>query len=288
MNHLSAPHPAPGARQLGPSDLHLWLLPAPASPRDAPVIELDEDERRRAAAYRRYADRQMYVAAHVGLRRVLSVYTGVAPRRLVIGREWCEECGERHGRPVLVDVPGAPEFSLSHSHGLALVAVARTRVGVDVQALPSPATVDACLPLLHPAERQEIARVPPERRPTAFARLWSRKEAYLKGLGTGLARAADLDYLGEGAESWRPAGWTVRNIPLCEGHVGAAALAGAGDRRAALHPVPADWLHARDAVDRIHAVEPGLRTVLRAHDPSSVRPHDLIDTRNRKERAQAS
>ena len=36
------------------------------------------------------------------------------------------------------------------------------------------------------------------------------------------------------------------------------------------------------------AVEPGLRTVLRAHDPSSVRPHDLIDTRNRKERAQAS
>lgn len=273
---------------MGPSDLHIWLLPPPASPREAPADELDRYERQRAAAYRRQSDRQLYVAAHVGLRRVLSVYTGVAPQRLPIGREWCEECGDRHGRPVLVDLPGAPEFSLSHSRGLALVAVARTRLGVDVQALPSQETVDACLPLLHPAERQEIARIPADERRTAFARLWSRKESYLKGLGTGLARAADLDYLGEAAESWRPAGWTVRNMPLCPSHVGAVALTGEKDWRAAMHQVPAEWLYARDAVERISAVEPGLRTVLRAHDPSSVRTHALIDTRNRKERAQAS
>ncbi|WP_405872260.1 4'-phosphopantetheinyl transferase family protein [Streptomyces sp. NBC_00005] len=288
MNLPRVPNIPRGTRELGPSDLHLWLLPPPAAPRDVPVGELDAHERQRAAAYRRTDDRKTYVAAHVGLRRVLSVYTGVAPQRLAIGREWCEECGERHGRPVLVGLPGAPEFSLSHSHGLAMVAVARTRVGVDVQALPSRETVDACLPLLHPAERQEITRIPAEQRQTAFARLWSRKEAYLKGLGTGLARAADIDYLGEAAESWRPTGWTVRNMPLCASHVGAAALAGDKDWRAGIHPVPADWLYARDAVERISAVEPGLRTVLRAHDPSSVRTHALIDTRNRKERTQAS
>jgi 4'-phosphopantetheinyl transferase len=288
VNLPLVPNAPRSTRELGPTDLHIWLLPSPASPRDVPVGELDQDERRRAAAYRRHSDRQMYVAAHVGLRRVLSVYTGVEPRRLPIGREWCEECGERHGRPVLVDLPGAPEFSLSHSHGLALVAVARTRVGVDVQALPSQETVDACLPLLHPAERQEITRLPADRRQTAFARLWSRKEAYLKGLGTGLARAADLDYLGEAAESWRPAGWTVRNTPLCDGHVGAAALAGGRDWRAALYPVPVESLYARDAVELISAVEPGLRTMLRANDPFSVRPHALVNSSNRKERAQAS
>jgi 4'-phosphopantetheinyl transferase len=274
--------------ELGPSDLHIWLLAPPASARDIPAGELDAYERQRAGAYRRPDDRQLYVAAHVGLRRVLSVYTGIAPQRLTIGREWCEECGERHGRPVLVDLPGAPEFSLSHSHGLALVAVARTRVGVDVQALPSQQTVEACMPLLHPAERQEIARLPAEQRQVSFARLWSRKEAYLKGLGTGLARAADIDYLGEAAESWRPPGWTVRNLPLCSSHVGAAALAGHKDWRTSLRPVTAEQLHARDAVERIATVEPGLRTVLRAHNPSSVRTHALIDTRNRKERAQAS
>lgn len=127
-----------------------------------------------------------------------------------------------------------------------------------------------------------------DRRQTAFARLWSRKEAYLKGLGTGLARAADLDYLGEAAESWRPAGWTVRNTPLCDGHVGAAALAAWQDWRAALYPVPVESLYARDAVELISAVEPGLRTVLRANDPFSVRPHALVNSSNRKERAQAS
>ncbi len=187
------------------------------------------------------------------------------------------------GRPA-----GRPQFSLSHSHGLALVAVARTRVGVDVQALPSQETVDICLPRLHPAERQEIARLPAARRREAFARLWSRKEAYLKGLGTGLARAADLDYLGEAAESRRPAGWTVRNTPLSDGHAAAAALAGGKDWQAAVYPVPAEWLHARDAAERISAAAPRLRTTLRAHDPSSVRPHAPIDTRNGKGRAPAS
>ncbi|MFD8720579.1 MULTISPECIES: 4'-phosphopantetheinyl transferase family protein [Streptomyces] len=288
MNLPVVPNAPRSTLEVGASDLHIWLLPPPASERDVPVGELDIEERRRAAAYRRQEDRQMYAAAHVGLRRVLSVYTGVAPQRLPLGREWCEECEERHGRPVLVDLPGAPEFSLSHSHGLAMVAIARTRVGVDVQVLPSPSTVEACLSSLHPAEQQEITRLSEDRRQMAFARLWSRKEAYLKGLGTGLARAADIDYLGEAAESWRPTGWAVRNVPLCDGHVGAAAAAGDKDWRVSMYSVPAEWLYARDAVERIATVEPGLRTVLRAHNPSSVQTHALIDTRNRKERAQAS
>ncbi|MEW2317425.1 4'-phosphopantetheinyl transferase family protein [Streptomyces bauhiniae] len=276
--------PVPGGRALGPSELHVWLLPPPPAGHPVPVGELDPAERRRAADYRRDEHRQLYAAAHVGLRRVLSLYTGAAPEHLAIGREQCEECGERHGRPVLLDRPGAPEFSLSHSHGLALLVVARTRVGADVQALPSRATVENCLPLLHPAERQELARLPDDALQGAFARLWTRKEAYLKGLGTGLARAADIDYLGDAAEAWRPPGWTVRNLPLCPSHAGAAALAGGADWRAAVHAVPAAWLYARDAGERIAAVEPGLRAVLRAHDPSAVRTHDLIDTRNRKER----
>ncbi|MGW4004449.1 hypothetical protein, partial [Streptomyces nigra] len=81
MNHPLDPHPARGTRHLGPSDLHLWLLPAPASPRDAPVRELDEDERRRAAAYRRHADRQMYsLGAHAGLRHLVHRALGVVDR----------------------------------------------------------------------------------------------------------------------------------------------------------------------------------------------------------------
>nr|WP_078652552.1 4'-phosphopantetheinyl transferase superfamily protein [Streptomyces sp. NRRL F-525] len=43
---------------------------------------------------------------------------------------------------------------------------------------------------LHPAERAELARTVPESRSVAFARCWTRKEAFLKATGEGLSGAA--------------------------------------------------------------------------------------------------
>ncbi|MCX4610353.1 MULTISPECIES: 4'-phosphopantetheinyl transferase family protein [Streptomyces] len=248
-------------------ELDVWLLPPPDSPRDVPYDELDAYERGRADSYRRPDDRQMYAAAHVGLRRVLAGYTGIEPSRLNLAGERYNGNGERHGRPVVLGVPGgAPQFSLSHSHGLAIVVVAESRVGADVQRLPSPQTAEACLPALHPAEREELGKIPEHERTMAFGRLWTRKEAYLKGLGTGLTRGADLDYLGEAGLAERPTGWVVGNLPLCSTHIAAVALAGTGDRPVAIRAVPTAYLYAPDAVERLVEMEPGLRSMLR--DPA--------------------
>jgi 4'-phosphopantetheinyl transferase len=139
-------------------------------------------------------------------------------------------------------------------------------VGADVQRLPSPQTAEACLPALHPAEREELGKIPEHERTMAFGRLWTRKEAYLKGLGTGLTRGADLDYLGEAGLAERPTGWVVGNLPLCSTHIAAVALAGAGDRPVAIRAVPTAYLYAPDAVERLVEMEPGLRSMLR--DPA--------------------
>ncbi|WP_328973664.1 4'-phosphopantetheinyl transferase family protein [Streptomyces sp. NBC_00239] len=248
---------------VGHGELDVWLLPPPDSPRDVPVGELDAKEMQRAEAYRRPDDRRMYTAAHVGLRRVLAVYTGIAPHLLCITGEKHDGLGGRNGRPRVLGVPGAPQFSLSHSHGLALVAVAGSRIGADVQRIPDPATAAACLPALHPAERAELEELHGSEQTVAFGRLWTRKEAYLKGLGTGLARGADLDYLGEYDASRRPEGWVVGNLPLCASHVAAVAVLGSGDRRIVMRAVPDTLLYAREAAERIAGVEPGLHTVLR-------------------------
>ncbi|MEU8592067.1 4'-phosphopantetheinyl transferase superfamily protein, partial [Streptomyces sp. NPDC048664] len=252
-----------GRLAVGVEELDVWLLPPPDSPRDVPGHELDDRERERAEAYRRPEDRRMYLAAHVGLRRVLSVYTGLEPHRITLGGERHGGDGERHGRPVVLGVPGAPQFSLSHSHGLALVVVSGVRVGADVQRVPSRETTEACLPTLHPLEREELSARGEPARTAAFGRLWTRKEAYLKGLGTGLARGADRDYLGEGRPAARPVGWVVGNLPLCPTHIGAAALLGSGDRQVVMRAVGAEHLYARDAVERLRAMPPGLRSVLR-------------------------
>ena len=189
-----------------PGELHIWLLNRPwthTDPAALPVGELDQDERERAAGLLRTGDRVRYLSAHVALRRLLAAYTGIPPAALRLGRERCPCCGGPHGRPVLLDpragrepVSGLPGFSLSYSHQVAVVALATATVGVDVQRVPSANTVRLCLPDLHPAERAELAEVSARRRPAAFARLWTRKEAYLKGLGTGLRRDLSADYLG--------------------------------------------------------------------------------------------
>ncbi|AJF70029.1 hypothetical protein SVTN_28640 [Streptomyces vietnamensis] len=212
-----------------PADgLHTWILRVPAADEPGPTSlppELDEAEADRAGSFVRPLDRQRYVAAHLALRRLLARYTGIPPGRIRLGRS-----GGPRGKPLLLDAPVPLHFSLSHSHGLIAIAVAGRPVGVDVQALPSPERVEACLPALHPAEREELAGLPTAERLVEFGRLWTRKEAFLKGLGTGLARPPAADYLGRRATPEGPEGWIVRDLPTHPGYAAATALRTPGSR----------------------------------------------------------
>jgi 4'-phosphopantetheinyl transferase len=261
------------ALTVGPGELHIWVLPRPwthTDPAPLPVGELDEGERRRAAGLMRTGDRVRYLSAHVALRRVLSAYTGIAPRALRLGRDRCPCCGGPHGRPVLLGaagaaVPGRPQFSLSHSHEVAVLAVASATVGVDVRRVPPAWTVQLCLADLHPAEQAELAAVPGPRRPAAFARLWTRKEAYLKGLGTGLRRDPAADHLGarRGAPAC-PAGWSIADLPGPPRYAAAAAVRTRGHRTTVVRTLTADCLHADDATELIAAVRPRAHRVPQA------------------------
>lgn len=253
-----APWPGPRPRPAGGA-LDLWLFHVPDSGLRSVVLDrspLDVRERARAAAFVRPLDRSRYVAAHLALRRVLCAYEGVGPAELDFVRMPCPCCGGPHGRPASAG-PGSPHFSLSHSGGLVLIGVAGRTVGVDVEALPSPDKAATVGESLHPAERRAVHAAQPALRPAVFARLWARKEAYLKGLGTGVGRSPDLDYLGDpgtGAPA-RPPGWTVRDVPVGPGHAAAVALErppGAGPEitvrphfLGALHDAAADALSGR-------------------------------------------
>ncbi|MGW1884450.1 4'-phosphopantetheinyl transferase family protein [Streptomyces sp. NPDC001970] len=254
------------ARRLTVTDneLQLWMLPRPwarSAARPLRVSELDDRERERAASFQRPQDRLLYESAHIALRRVLAAILGVRPRDVLLGREPCPGCGGPHGRPVVADAPFPLHFSLSHSHGLALVAVSAKPVGVDVEQVPSVQRADLCIPSLHPAEREELALLPTEERRRAFTALWTRKEAYLKATGTGLGRDLSADYLGEregpGAPR-RPADWTVRNLPTGSGrggHRAAVAFQGAEDQRCTVRRLSADCLHTDDATGLLAGLE---------------------------------
>ncbi|MFF7361883.1 4'-phosphopantetheinyl transferase superfamily protein [Streptomyces sp. NPDC008125] len=198
---------------------HLWSLTAVDRLIDESVLDGAESAR---AAGMRGTRRREYLAAHTALRLLLGGYLSMEPEEVRFVRHSCPCCDEPHGRPA---VPGdAVHFSLSHSHGEVLLAFAAAPVGVDVQKVPGLRTADRTADLLTPLERQELAAHDAATRPTAFARVWARKEAYLKGLGTGFGREASSDHVGAGDTAVSPYGWTLHDIASKSGYAAAVAV----------------------------------------------------------------
>ncbi|MET9347638.1 4'-phosphopantetheinyl transferase family protein [Streptomyces termitum] len=221
----TAPPTGPGPAGPDPVDVDLWQLRVDHLTEDElDPSELDEEERGRLGTPLAVADRLRYGIGHVALRRLLAPRLGVPPAALTYRREPCPGCGALHGRPAVATPSGAPHFSLSHSGDVVLIGFAARPVGVDVESLPKEGTVRDVTPALHPLERAEIAAA--GHTPEAFARIWCRKEAYLKGVGIGVARSLAKDYLGESEPAALPAGWSVRSVGTAAGHAAAVAVAG--------------------------------------------------------------
>lgn len=185
---------------------------------------LDGQEQEQASAFRYSGDRLRYIAAHGALRLLLAESVGIPAGKLVFTRELCPCCGEPHGRPALAEEIRPPYFSLSHGGNLVMIGTASTPIGVDVEPIPGIQEVADLTALLHLGEQQEIDESAPADRPSIFTRLWTRKEAYLKCLGTGLGRNLDADYLGSTGLTATPSGWTVANVSTSPGYAAAFAL----------------------------------------------------------------
>jgi 4'-phosphopantetheinyl transferase len=188
---------------------------------------LSPGERLRAEAMPVEAARRRFVVARASLRYLLAVATGEAPDRLVL------ETGP-HGKPFLPTAPGAPglEFNLSHSHDLALIALATgRRVGIDVEWTKGSAPVEGIARrFFSDAEQAWLAEAPTGGRRKRFFRIWVRKEAYLKGRGEGISEWIHGTDFTSVADQRRPgsdqAGWQVRDVHgLPAGFVGSIAVA---------------------------------------------------------------
>ncbi|WJV54097.1 4'-phosphopantetheinyl transferase superfamily protein [Prodigiosinella aquatilis] len=96
------------------------------------------------------------------------------------------------GKPFLPHHP-AVQFNISHTAAACAFVIANgSRVGVDVEGLQGQALRkrDVAKRFFHPDELQWLLQYEEETQfITAFTRLWTRKEAYIKALGTGLFKS---------------------------------------------------------------------------------------------------
>ena len=186
-------------------------------------------ERERAGRFRFERNRRIFRAFHAGKRRILSRYLGAQEMEFCVGA-----CG----KPTLAPPKASLQFNLSHSKGLALLAVRwGGEVGVDVE-------------MLHPAQRMApiFNRFASASEKAAFASALSRendpgqlltawwvgKEAFVKAVGRGLSLpfarfSIEVDDAGEWklAEMGRDFGevsdWSLRLFSVGSYHLGAVA-----------------------------------------------------------------
>lgn len=190
---LRTPFTEPPASRasLGTGEVHLWWGRIdPVESLDSVRGWLSDEERCRGERFRREEDAHAYLFRRAFLRRVLAFHTGAEPGAL------CFTCGA-FGKPALAWPVVRLSFNASRSGAWALVAVADGRaLGVDLERrdarLADPEELSRLARrVLTPEERAALEALEPRARLDAFLRLWTRKEAALKLLGTGLSREPD-------------------------------------------------------------------------------------------------
>jgi 4'-phosphopantetheinyl transferase len=164
--------------------VHVWRVRLHESRPPDDVTLLSNEERDRAARFLSTVARQRFVAGRVALRTLLAHYTGVAASalRLVIGVQ---------GKPALASPQTDPPlyFNLSHSDDLVVLVFAAGRtVGIDVEHAAPLSDLEAVAQRFFAhGEVAALAALPPAERTLVFYRIWTRKEAWIKLHGGGLA-----------------------------------------------------------------------------------------------------
>ena len=217
---------------LQPHTAHVWAVDLERETFDGHMLAetLSADEWMRADRFLFEKHRAHFVAARGCLRAVLAKYMDCKPGELAFFY------GE-HGKPTLASPWDKSQlrFNLSHSAGLALIAVSLRRdIGVDVEHISRKVgqMQDIAKRFFAPGEYEQLCALPREEQRRAFFCCWTRKEAYLKAVGTGLVQSLKNFEVSLGHKAqllWIKKGnvgnWTLRHLEPAEGYIGSVAIA---------------------------------------------------------------
>jgi len=247
MNIIDLFVSAPLDLKLKRGEIHIWRarLDEDLSRSETLWQMLSEEELERAGRFRFEKDRWRFVCRHGLLREILGRYLNIEPGRL----------GFRYGKKGKPRLAGAPgnrtiHFSMSHSYGLALYAFSRDfEMGVDVEQVKDFSEMDRIAQGVFSArEYSDFILLPDSRRKREeFFCRWTCKEAFVKAIGEGLGYPLDKvcvsSVVGEfervsttDEKSVAALEWSVHNLRMEGGYVGAFAVAGDGWRVRFLQP----------------------------------------------------
>lgn len=172
---------------LPPDEVHVWRV-EPEEINDPGLLEtylglLSPEEREKQRKFYFEKNKRQYLVSHALVRLTLSRYAPVEPRA------WTFVTNE-YGCPRVAGEGNAwLRFNLSHTDGMAMIAVARdVDVGVDVEdTLRTGETTGIAGRFFAPSEVQALKALEASRQRERFFEYWTLKEAYIKARGMGLS-----------------------------------------------------------------------------------------------------
>src|SRR4051794_40039157 len=171
---------------LGERDVHVWRASLDRDAEELARFEslLSADERTRAARFVFPRDANRFIATRGILRSLVARYVPRWTASTVVFTYG------PHGKPeAQLDPADCPlRFNLSHANALAIFGFTRGReVGIDLEAIARKVAYDEVAErFFSAAEITELRGLPEEHRAEGFHLCWTRKEAYVKALGSGI------------------------------------------------------------------------------------------------------
>ena len=158
-------------------EVHVWRASLECEPSDVQAFRrlLSIDEMVKAERFYFEKDRSHFIVARGLLRTILGRYLRIYPGRLRFFYKL-------HGKPALLGERGGKiySFNLSHSHGLLLLAITRSReVGVDIERIHSELGgqgQEIAERFFSPNEVAKLSSLPTDQKAEAFFNCWTRKE----------------------------------------------------------------------------------------------------------------
>ena len=138
---------------------------------------LSIDERNRAKRYHFLKDKNRFIICRFILKFLLAEYTGLGIDKILIDID-------SNKKPYLSSHPSV-FFNVSHSGEWALIAIAKTPIGIDVEYVNTSFEYEEILPtIFNKPEINEIKNSKDNHH--AFFKFWTRKEAIVKAIGKGI------------------------------------------------------------------------------------------------------
>ena len=178
----------PAKLSISRSELHVWRvhLDQVKDQHKYLISLLSPEEIKRSERFIFERDSYRYQVTHSMKRLILGNYLDCDAQYLRF------EVGN-YGKPSLASLQNVLniQFNLSHSHNLILIAVTRAdSIGIDIEYYKKKLSIESLAEIIFsPLERKFFSELKSQQeRKKVFFRCWTRKEAYLKAIGTGLTQ----------------------------------------------------------------------------------------------------